>query len=235
MGHLTTESLARIVSEAPYPEEKDHLDSCPVCQAELKALREQTEALGSLPDLRPPAGDWEALEGRLISEGLVRSSGISASARRWWSGGWVQAAAALILFIGGAALGSGFTGRDSMGDLGDLALSPAPAGRQLVPVGGTAQAPSNLQEAASAVRLAERHYIDALVQYRQLMDAQGEPTYVGDPTSRFAAVEAIVAAGRAALEQAPADPFVNGVLVSAMAEREALLRDGSLSRGDGAF
>lgn len=235
MGHLTTESLARIVSEAPYPEEKDHLDSCPACQAELKALREQTEALGSLPDLRPPAGDWEALEARLVSEGLVRNSGLSASARRWWSGGWVQAAAALVLFIGGAALGSGFTGRDSTGDLGDLALSPAPAGRQLVPVGGTVQAPSNLQEAASAVRLAERQYIDALVQYRQLMDAQGEPSYLGDPTSRFAAVEAIVAAGRAALEQAPADPFVNGVLVSAMAEREALLRDGSLSRGDGAF
>ena len=45
MGHLTIESLARMVSEAPYPEEKDHLDSCMTCQAELRALREQTEAM----------------------------------------------------------------------------------------------------------------------------------------------------------------------------------------------
>jgi hypothetical protein len=119
--------------------------------------------------------------------------------------------------------------------MGDMALNTPPAGRELVPVSGGSTPPANLGEAASAVRLAERHYIDALVQYRQLLDSQGEPTLLGDPTSRFAAVEAIVAAGRAALEQAPADPFVNGVLVSAMAEREALLRNASLTRGDGVF
>lgn len=235
MGHLTTESLARIVSEVPYPEEKDHLDSCPACQAELQALRDQTEALGSLPDLRPPAGDWEALEGRLVSEGLVLSSGLPGTRSGWWSSRWLQAAAALILFFGGTVLGSRITAGGMGGGMGDLAMNPPPAGRELVPVGSGSGAPANLEEAASAVRLAERQYIDALVQYRQIMDAQGEPTLLGDPTSRFAAVEAIVAAGQAALEQAPADPFVNGVLVSAMAEREALLRNASLTRGDGVF
>jgi len=54
MGHLTIESLARLVSEAPSPEEQEHLDSCPTCQAELAALEAQTEAVGALPDLRPP-------------------------------------------------------------------------------------------------------------------------------------------------------------------------------------
>lgn len=235
MGHLTVESLARIVSEAPYPEEREHLDSCPACQAELDALREQTESLGSLPDLRPPAGDWEALEGRLISEGLVRSSGISHARGRPWTIRWLQAAAALVLFMGGAALGSGITAGGDGEDSGDLAGAVSAPGRELVPVGSGVAPPVDLTEAASAVRLAERQYIDALVQYRQMLDAQEEPTLLGDPTSRFAAVEAIVAAGRAALEQAPADPFVNGVLVSAMAEREALLRKTSLSPGDGVF
>jgi len=232
MGHLTTESLARIVGEAPYPEEKDHLDSCPVCQAELRALRDQTEALGALPDLRPPTGDWEALEARLVSEGLVRSTGLAFRPTGWRASGWLQAAAALVLFVGGTALGSLFNGE---GRLASAPLSGPPAGLELVPVGGSAQPASTLAEAADAVNLAERQYIDALVRYRQMVDAQGEPSLIGDPTSRFAALEAIVAAGRAAVQQAPADPFVNGVLVSALAEREAILRNASLARGDGVF
>ena len=232
MGHLTTESLARLVSEAPYPEEKDHLDSCPACQAELQALRKQTEAMGALPDLRPPAGDWQALEARLTSEGLIRSSGLSFQAARWRSSGWLQAAAALILFIGGTALVTGFT---QSARIGEFARGAPPPGLQLVPVGSGGQPATNLTDAAGAVRLAERQYIDALVQYRQLMDAQGEPALIGDPASRFAALEGIVAAGRAAVQQAPADPFANGVLVSALAEREAILRNASLTRGDGVF
>jgi hypothetical protein len=232
MGHLRTESLARIVSEAPYPEEEAHLDSCSACQSELEAIREQTEAMGALPDLRPPTGDWEALEARLLSEGLLRSSGLAFRATRWRSTGWLQAAAALVLFVGGTAMGS-LLFRDGSG--GDLAELGPPSGLELVPVSSSIQPASNLTEAAEAVNLAERLYIDALVQYRQILDAQGEPSLIGDPTSRFAALEGIVAAGRAAVQQAPADPFVNGVLVQALAEREAILRNASLTRGNGVF
>ena len=232
MGHLTTESLARMVSEAPFAEEKEHLDSCPDCQAELQALEEQTDAMGALPDLRPPPGDWEALEARLVSEGLVRSSGLSLRANRWHSRGWLQAAAALVLFVGGTAVGSLYL----QGGPGLGPVEPgSPSGLELVPVSSYAQPASNLSEAAEAVRLAERQYIDALVQYRQIVDAQGEPSLIGDPTSRFAALEGIVAAGRAAVQQAPADPFVNGVLVQALAEREVILRNASLNRGDRVF
>jgi len=94
---------------------------------------------------------------------------------------------------------------------------------------------SSIADAADAVRLAEQHYIMTLLQYRQLLDAQGEPGAIGDPASRFAALEAIVAAGRAAVQQAPADPFVNGVLVGALAEREALLRTATATPGIGIF
>lgn len=232
MGHLTTETLARLVDETPSPGEREHLEGCSACQAELKSLREQTEIMGALPDLRPPAGDWEALEARLTSEGLIRSSGLAWRATRWRSMGWVQAAAALVLFLGGTAAGSGYFSSDSSGMLGE---GGPPAGMELIPVGAQAQPVSNLAEAAQAVRLAERQYMDALLQYSQIRDAQGDPGYIGDPAARFAAVEAIVAAGRAALQQAPADPYVNGVLVSAIAEREALLRTASLTPGDGVF
>ena len=118
---------------------------------------------------------------------------------------------------------------------GSVAELGPPAGLELVPVSSSVQPASNLTEAADAVNLAERLYIDALVQYRQILDAQGEPSLIGDPTSRVAALEGIVAAGRAAVQQAPADPFVNGVLLQALAEREAILRNASLTRGNGVF
>lgn len=232
MGHLTTETLGRLVSESPTAEERKHLDSCPFCRSELEAVREQTEAMGALPDLRPPAGDWEALEARLASEGLIRTSGLAPGVPRWWSSRWMQAAAALILFLGGAALGSGLPGA---GSGRELAEGSGPSGIQLIPVGTQAQPVSSLADAAEAVRLAEQHYVMTLLQYRQLLDAQGEPGTIGDPASRFAALEAIVAAGRAAVQQAPADPFVNGVLVGALAEREALLRTASATPGIGIF
>ncbi|MGD2122830.1 MAG: hypothetical protein PVJ76_13845 [Gemmatimonadota bacterium] len=232
MGHLTTEGLARLVSEAPTPEEDRHLAGCALCRAELEALREQTDAIGALPDLRPPPGDWEVLEARLASEGLIRSSGLAVRAKRWRSSGWLQAAAALVLFLGGAALGSGVRASNP-DDL--LAQGEGTGELQLISVGSQAQPASNLVEAADAVNLAERQYMDALLRYRQLLDAQGDPAYVGDPTVRFAALEAIVAAGRAAVQQAPADPYLNGVLVGALAERQALLRKASLTPADGVF
>jgi hypothetical protein len=232
MGHLGIESLARLVSEAPSPEEERHLDSCSACRLELRGLQEQTESIGALPDLRPPAGDWEALESRLVSEGLVRSSGLVRRASYWWSSGWMQAAAALVLFLGGAALGRGAY---SSGDSAGLAQGAPPRGLELIPVGTQAQPVSNLADAADAVNRSERQYMDALLQYRQILDSQGDPTFIGDPTIRFAALEAIVAAGRAAVQQAPADPFLNGVLVSALAERQALLQTASLAPGDRVF
>jgi hypothetical protein len=229
MGHLTLEALARLVSEAPTPDEERHLEGCTACQSELEALQLQTESIGSLPDLRPPAGDWEALEARLGSEGLIRSSAFGAQERRWWSSGWMQAAAAVILFLGGTALGSGVLA--SGGGL-DLAQDGAPSSLELIPVGTQAQPVSSLPEAVEAVHTAEQQYMLALLQYRQLLDAQGDPSYIGDPTARLAALEAIVAAGRAAIQQAPADPYVNGVLVGALAEREAVLRNVAATGGE---
>ena len=232
MEHLNNEVLARLVSETPSPEEEQHLESCAVCRIELKGLRNQTESIGSLPDLRPPTGDWEALEARLVSEGLVRSSGIALQASRWWSSGWLQAAAALVLFIGGTALGSGVLAR---GEGDNFAQGGPPPGLELIPVGLQTQPVSNLADAAVAVNTAEQQYMLALLQYRQILDAQGEPASIGDPTARLAAIEAILAASRAGIQQAPADPYVNGVLVSALAEREAFLRNASLTSADGVF
>jgi hypothetical protein len=76
MEHLSLEALARLVDETPFRSERRHLARCPDCSRELALLREQTEALRSLPDLRPAPGDWPALEAFDL---LVRLDGADVS------------------------------------------------------------------------------------------------------------------------------------------------------------
>ena len=228
MGHLTREDLARIVSEEPSSPEWEHLEFCPVCQSELMALKEQTDAMGALPDLRPPPGDWEALEARLASEGLIRTSGLALRTSRFRTSGWFQAAAALVLFLGGTALGS----RGAAEPTGDpVAVRPAGSESALIPASVQVPTANTLDDALRIRNLTERHFRDALVQYRQLYEAQGQPSYDGDPTSRLVALQAMIAGAQAGVQQAPADPFINGVLASALAERDVLLQNPSPTPG----
>ena len=73
MEHLTQDTLARLVDERPNPDEREHIRGCSRCAEELRAFRLQSDALGGLPALRPPPGDWASLEAKLVSEGLVRT------------------------------------------------------------------------------------------------------------------------------------------------------------------
>lgn len=211
MEHLNLEALARLVDEAPSAAERRHLSECARCRTELELLQGQTRALGELPDMRPPRGDWAMLEARLMSEGLVRHE----RSRLASTPGWMRAAAAVLLFVGGAGVGSLVNGGGIAGPVagtGDGGDSPYTL---------TTSTVSSVEEAEEAVRLAERRYMDALVQYRQLSSTGEAGAGSGSTESRLAALEYLVAAGQAAVEQAPTDPFLNGFLASAMAERRA--------------
>ena len=79
-----------------------------------------------------------------------------------------------------------------------------------------------MDEAAEAVRVAEQNYINAMIRYRQLVEASGRGLpQAEDPANRYAALEAVMAASQAAVREAPTDPFLNGILASVMAERQA--------------
>ena len=67
-----------------------------------------------------------------------------------------------------------------------------------------------------------RHH--PFTRYRQLLEADAGGDIGGDPRSRYAALEYLVAASQAAVRQAPADPFLNGLLASTLAERETALQ-----------
>lgn len=224
MEHLTLETLARLVDEAPDAREQEHLSACQRCRTELDLLSGQTRALGELPDLRPPQGEWGVLEARLMSEGLVRHQRSSLAS----TPPWMKAAAAILLFIGGTGLGMGLSARAA-----DTGPSPL-AGIESSPFTLTASSVNTLDEAEERVRLAERQYMDALVQYRQLATTQDGDAGGAAPESRLAALEYLVAAGQAAVQQAPTDPFLNGFLASALAERQATYQATLASTGSGA-
>jgi hypothetical protein len=81
--------------------------------------------------------------------------------------------------------------------------------------------PRTAEEAAVLVRDAESIYLDALNRYAQLTAGAEDGI---DPLARLAALEGIVLTTREALGRAPADPIINGYHMTALAQREATLR-----------
>lgn len=261
MDHLSLETLAGLLEDTPTPRQAEHLRECAVCRGELAALREQTEALGGLADLRPPRGEWEGIEARLVEEGVLGRPAPEAAARpssalHTGANGppaevppvappgtsmpenrdaiWSRAAAVVALLVAGAAMGAGgsmaagWTGgevRVASGSQG--ASAPAFSEEDVEWLAALdfdeAARDLTLDEAAELVRLTEEWYLASLVGYQERMRSEGG-TAPPDPVGRFAAIEALMAAGRAAVREDPTDPFLNGLLVNMHAERELALR-----------
>jgi hypothetical protein len=208
MEHLTIETLARLVDDEPTPAEREHLAACERCAGELAAMRDQTEALATLPEIMPPLGDWEVLEARLRSDGLVRDPSPLSKLGLARTPSWMPAAAAVVLFFGGVATGAGVVSKDA-----ETSVAPV----------------ANVEAAAVAVREAEQRYVSAVSNYRELLSAEGVDDAGADPYSRYAALEHLVSVSQAAVRSAPGDPFLNGFLASALAERDAAARQVSLT------
>jgi hypothetical protein len=207
MEHLTAEALARLVDEAPSARETEHLAACTSCAKVLSELVDQTEALAQLPEIVPPMGDWTVLEARLRSDGLIEDQSLARKLGLARTPAWMPAAAAVVLFLGGTAVGAGLTAR----------------GQAAASFDGSARV-ATVEDAATAVRLAEEDYVSAVSRYRDLLGRQGGDAAMVDPISRYAALEHLVSVSQAAVRQAPGDPFPNGFLASAIAERDAALR-----------
>ena len=243
MSHLTLETLARLIDESPDPTEAGHLDICQQCRDELEALRADSAALHALPDPDPSIAQWMRLEQRLEREGLMR--------RTWrWQPAALRMAAAVVIFVlGGVSAvlvlrpnnrpyltatetpvqqvteSPQVTVPDSEVTLatGPVMQSAAPMPQ---PVTVVPQQPARTaQEAADRLRTAETDYLAALARFAELSGRIDE----GDPLARLAALESIVATTRAALGRAPADPVINGYHLTAVAQRDALLRQVSAS------
>jgi hypothetical protein len=210
MQHLSTETLARLVDESPAHEERAHLEGCAACRQELEALRGQTAALADLPARSTPRRGWPLLEARLAREGLLRTPAPAAAG--WSRGRLLRAAAFVGLFLLGGA-GGLVVGRAPAGAGGNA----RPGGEAGWALAGEARTP---EAAVRELQQAEAAYLAALNRYQELSGMARE----ADPAARLAALEGIVLTTRAALEAAPADPMINGYYLTALGQRDAVLR-----------
>jgi hypothetical protein len=217
MSHLTLEDLARLVDEAGAPEERAHLGRCSTCRGELESMMEEREALAALPDLAPSPDGWPALRRQLRREGLIRERRMGARAAG-------QLAAALAVFIAGGALGYAVRG-PTAAPARPFAVVPGPAADERGPgaeaiVGGGAREPD----------AAEEMFIEALDRF--MASAGVAPA---DPATRLAALDNIVLTTAEALNEAPADPVISGYHLSALAQRDAVLRQLTARSGQPVF
>lgn len=113
---------------------------------------------------------------------------------------------------------------DDRGPAGDAARVATdrlrqPATTRLASSGFTSRGPATIEEAGDLLRETEQLYLAALTRYAELATQSDE----GDPVARLAALQSIVLTTQAALDQAPADPVINGVHLATLAQRDATL------------
>lgn len=212
MDHLSPETLSEYLDGGVAPGAEEHLAACPLCEAELEALRELREELRSLPELDPPPTLWAGIEARLPVGGRAR-----------WPGAWpgrvaIQAVAAAAVFVLGLGLGRmAFDGEPTRGDV--AGVSPEPEGFVVVQPAATP-----LSRAMDDVRLRREQYDNALRRVESFARQSGAPLRpVAE--ARLAALDVLVEATQAALSAEPADPVLNSYLFAAMEQRAEVLRE----------
>lgn len=218
MSHISPERLAALVDETASPDEATHLAACTACAGELTAHRRLVRmALSETPREGPPLNDWASLGAMLKAEGIISAPPAVASARpsRLM---WTMRIAAGLVLVAGSALAGRFTA--------GLNFAPAPA-----PVAASANtmaaAPSfdSPQAAMQVLTSAQQQYSDAAA-YLASQDTTSHfiGLNVNTYRARLTALDNIVASTRTALYQAPQDPVLNQYYLSAVAAREATLR-----------
>lgn len=219
MQHLMIETVARLVDEAPTATEAEHLERCGECRALLESMRADVAALRNLPMIEPPPTEWPEIEQRLLDEGLIRRR---AGAPVWRTSA-LRIAASISLFVVGAASGVAWTRAQNPTRLAG-ATGERLAGS--VPTLIAATEPETAEETIQLYHQAEALYLDALTRVAELDDQRTG----GDPLARLAALESIATITRSALDQAPADPVLNGYHLTALAQREATIRQIAASK-----
>jgi hypothetical protein len=216
MSHISPERLAALVDETALPEEATHLAACAPCTTELEAQRRLVRmALAEMPREGAPLNDWVALSAALKAEGIISTAPVpSVRASR---AQWVMRIAAGLMLVTGSAL----VGRWSSG------ISLPSASQQVASAATAAAAPAfdSPQAAMQVLTSAQQQYSDAAA-YLAAQDTTSHfiGLNVNTYRARLTALDNIVASTRTALYQAPQDPVLNQYYLSAVAAREATLR-----------
>lgn len=166
-----------------------------------------------------PLNDWRTIAARAREEGLIHDS----SSRGWGSGQpWMQAAAAVLLLIGGIAIGRTTIGLPSAIQ-STASNTPATSTTASVPASsstsGNAQFAS-VDEASATLKRAVNDY-QLASEYLASSSSVGSRDSISIYSARAAALDKIVDATESALETAPHDPVLNQYYLATMGARAA--------------
>jgi hypothetical protein len=164
-----------------------------------------------------PLNDWQTIAARAREEGLIRGS----QPRSWISGQpWIQAAAALLLLVGGIAIGRTTIAIPGSAEVGG---GRREAGSVGVSGGSTANGITSFASVDEASATLERAIVDYQRASAFLAKSSG-PTTIdssGIYRARLAALDKVNNAMESALQTAPHDPVINQYYLATMGARVA--------------
>jgi hypothetical protein len=218
MSHLHPERLAALADGEPTAAEATHLSSCSACAREIAAHRRLLMLAWQERDtLAAPLLSWETLGPLARQEGIISGARSAQRATRTAFPGWLQAAAAVVLLVGGMALG-----RVTLPAI--VGGGTASSGAHLVSNADTVTTLHSTAEAISVLQRAERDYRMAMM----YLSGQDTVTRVADDPAiyraRLAALDEMAGVALDAMHQAPQDPLMNRYYLSALGARDATLR-----------
>lgn len=194
----------------------------PLSEKELDDLVARERELGS-----PPLTDWDSIAARLRAEGLIKERGFG---QRFTSRTWMQAAAALLLVAGGAAIGrytaTASTSPDAAPNAAASAAAPAALAEEASATNASATVAEfkSPEEAWSTLNRAGEEYQRASAYLSASNTDIPMPTTPDTYRTRLAALDNVMTEMRTALHEAPHDPVINQYYLATVGAREATLR-----------
>lgn len=173
---------------------------------------------------QPPLNDWRTIAARARDEGLIRET----SSRGWVSSqSWMQAAAAVLLLVGGIAIGRTTIGLpsaiQSTASVPAENVAPTPT-----PAAGAPQSPSSATASFSSLEEASATLDRAVEDYRRATEFLAANNASGRPSdsaamysARLVALDKVFDATESALQAAPHDPVINQYYLATMGARAA--------------
>ncbi|HEX9084100.1 MAG TPA: hypothetical protein VF836_05130 [Gemmatimonadaceae bacterium] len=168
-----------------------------------------------------PLNEWRTIAARAREEGLIRETQSS----RWWASSqpWLQSAAAVLLLVGGVAIGRATIALPSAGQ--GLATSPTvPATTASASSGastGSNVSFASVDEASAALKRSVDEYQRASEFLAVNNASVGSGDSVAMYSARAAALDKIENATVSALRTAPHDPVLNQYYLATMGARVA--------------
>jgi hypothetical protein len=171
---------------------------------------------------RPPLNEWRTIAARAREEGLIRES----SSSSWVSSQpWMQAAAAVLLLVGGIGIGRSTIGLPTATQTPAVPQTASPAA-PADPTVGTAFGSSDtsfasVEDAAATLDRAVTDYKRATAFLAANNSSARSSDSLAMYSARLVALDKVFDATESALQTAPHDPVINQYYLATMGARAA--------------